>query len=539
MNKKELSNPVFIISLILVGALAIWSVAGNASFAAVANVCFSVLTTDFGWLYLIAMLVFLFFVLYCAFGKFGKIRLGSDDSRPEFKNFTWFGLLFGCGMGVGLVFYGVAEPLTHYLYPQAGTGIEAATPGSADFAISSFFMHWGILPWANYAVVGLALAYFMYRKNRPGLISVMLEPLIGKKLANGWLGKVIDIIGVFATVAAVVTSLGLGCIQINTGLNYLFGLPNTLLMQIIIIAIITVIYTGSAVSGIEKGMKIISDTNLYIAIGLLIACFLIGPMVADLNSLVQGLGNYINDFFTVSLGVSAYDAEANTWLGSWKLFYWAWFIAWAPFVGVFVAKISKGRTIREFVLGVALVPAIASCVWGAVMGNLGINLVEIGTMTIEAAQEAVADPSAGLFVILQQYYLFGIPVGYVLCFVALASLLFFFVTSANSGVYVLSMLSSEGNPDPSSFKKMLWGIIVAVVCIGLLMAGGGGSGALKPLQTISLVAAFPFMFVMFGICAAFKKTLNQSEEATVESQRLELLHSLEENDKAPVAEAKA
>ena len=175
MDKKELSNPVFIISLVLVGALAIWSVAANASFASVANACFNVLTTDFGWLYLLAMLVFLFFVLYCAFSKFGKVRLGSDDSRPEFKNFTWFGLLFGCGMGVGLVFYGVAEPLTHYLYPQAGTGIEAATPGAADFAISSFFMHWGILPWANYAVVGLALAYFMYRKNKKGLILSLIH----------------------------------------------------------------------------------------------------------------------------------------------------------------------------------------------------------------------------------------------------------------------------------------------------------------------------------------------------------------------------
>lgn len=497
MGEKKGKNTVFYVSLIIVGIIAVWSVAFNDSFTVVANAAFKVLTTDFGWLYLISMIIFFGFIVYFAFGKYGKIRLGSDDSRPEYSNITWFGLLFGCGMGVGLVFWGVAEPLTYYLNPT--DEIEAASQASANFAFENFFMHWGILPWANYAVIGLALAYFMFRKNKKGLLSVMLEPLIGEKLANGWLGKVVDILGVFATVAGVVTSLGLGTLQINAGFNYLFGVPINLVVEIIIIIIVSFLYIGSAVSGLDKGIKIISDTNLYVAIGLLAVCFIVGPKVETLNAFVNGMGQYIGNFIPTALKINSY--SDNSWFGSWRLFYWAWFIAWAPFVGVFVARISKGRTIREFVLGVVLVPTIASCIWGAVFGNLGINLGEKGLMAIEKLQEAVATPEVGLFVVLGQY-----PLGFILSLVALVSLCAFFVTSANSGVYVLSMLSTDGAINPPNGRKILWGVIQSVMAIGLLMAGG-----LKPLQTISLVAAFLFIFVMLGTIAAFIKVLKEEK----------------------------
>lgn len=496
MKKSKAGNKVFFISLILVAVMAIWSVALNESFTKVSNAAFQFLTTDFGWLYLLSMVVFLGFVVYMAFGKFGKIRLGGDDSRPEYSNLTWFGLLFGCGMGVGLVFWGVAEPLTHYLNP---VGMEGATPEAADFAMKSFFMHWGILPWANYAVIGLALAYFMFRKNKKGLISSILEPLIGEKLANGWLGKLVDILAVFATVAGVVTSLGLGTLQINAGLNRLFGLPTTLVVQIGIIVVVSILYIGSAVSGIDKGIKIISDTNLYVAVGLLLVCFIVGPKIEILDSFINGMGQYIGSFIPDALAINAYGD--NSWLGSWRLFYWAWFIAWAPFVGVFIARISKGRTIREFVLGVVLVPAIASCIWGAVFGSLGINLGETGAMAIETLKEVVATPEVGLFMVLEQY-----PLGSVLAIVAIISLCAFFVTSANSGVYVLSMLTTDGEINPPNSKKILWGIIQSVMAIGLLMAGG-----LKPLQTISLAAAFPFIFIMFAACAAFIKAVKKEK----------------------------
>ena len=266
-----------------------------------------------GGLYLICMLVFLAFDLYVAFGKYGKIRLGGEDSRPEYKNLTWFGLLFGCGMGVGLVFYGVAEPLTHYLHP---VGIEAATPKAADFAFRSFFMHWGILSWANYAVIGLALAYFMFRKDKKGLISNILTPVVGEERAGGWFGKVVDILAVFATVAGVVTSLGLGTLQIEAGFHKLFGLPTGLIVEIAIIIVVSVIYIGSAVSGLEKGITFISDTNIYVAIGLLAACFVLGPKVEILDSFINGLGQYIGNFIQDSLSVSSYGD--NSWLGSWN-----------------------------------------------------------------------------------------------------------------------------------------------------------------------------------------------------------------------------
>lgn len=496
MKKSKAGNKVFFISLVLVAVMAIWSVALNESFTKVSNAAFQFLTTDFGWLYLLSMVVFLGFVVYMAFGKFGKIRLGGDDSRPEYSNLTWFGLLFGCGMGVGLVFWGVAEPLTHYLNP---VGMEGATPEAADFAMKSFFMHWGILPWANYAVIGLALAYFMFRKNKKGLISSILEPLIGEKLANGWLGKLVDILAVFATVAGVVTSLGLGTLQINAGFNRLFGLPTTLVVQIGIIVVVSILYIGSAVSGIDKGIKIISDTNLYVAVGLLLVCFIVGPKIEILDSFINGMGQYIGSFIPDALAINAYGD--NSWLGSWRLFYWAWFIAWAPFVGVFIARISKGRTIREFVLGVVLVPAIASCIWGAVFGSLGINLGETGAMAIETLKEVVATPEVGLFMVLEQY-----PLGSVLAIVAIISLCAFFVTSANSGVYVLSMLTTDGEINPPNSKKILWGIIQSVMAVGLLMAGG-----LKPLQTISLAAAFPFIFIMFAACAAFIKAVKKEK----------------------------
>ncbi|MDR1018094.1 MAG: BCCT family transporter [Lachnospiraceae bacterium] len=490
---KKNDNHVFIISLILTLAIAFWAIFGKTSFGIVSNAVFNFLSVDFGWLYLLIMFVFVVFVIVLAISKYGSIKLGDDDSVPEYKTSSWFAMLFGCGMGVGLVFWGISEPISHYIAPMAG--IKAGSAEAAQFAMKSSFMHWGIQPWANYAIIGLALAYFTFRKKKKGLISSIFEPLIGEKKVNGFWGKLIDVLAVFATVAGVVTSLGLGVLQINSGLKYMFGVPTTLLIQIIIIGVISVIVIWSAVSGIDKGIKLISDANLYIAIGLMILVFLVGPKVDVINNFVNGFGQYLGTFIQDSLGINTY--SDLSWLRNWRIFYWAWWIAWAPFVGVFIARISKGRTIREFIAGVVIAPTLGSLLWFAIFGTLGINLGSKGILSTKALQAVVAKPETGLFVVMQKY-----PFGMILSVVALVLLCTFFITSANSGTFVLSMLSSNGNLNPPNNKKILWGIVQAVLAIGLLVAGG-----LKPLQIISIAAAFPFIFIMLFAMVSLVKSL--------------------------------
>ncbi len=494
-NKKF--NQVSIISLIIVVILAVWAVGFNDSFTTFSNICFSVLTTYFGWLYLLAVVIFVGFCLVIAFSKWGSIKLGPDDSKPEYSSVSWFAMLFGAGMGVGLVFWGVSEPLSHFLNPAEG--IEPATEAAAEFAMKSSFMHWGIEPWACYAIIGLGVAYFQYRKNKPGLLSSILEPLVGEKLAKGWLGKLVDILAVFATVAGVVTSIGLGVMQVSGGLNYLFGIPKTMLVQILIIVFFAVIYIWTAVSGVNKGIKILGDLNLYIAVGMLIVLFIVGPRLEMLNNFTNGMGAYLNNFLEDSFRIHAYGD--NSWYGSWRIFYWAWFIAWAPFVGIFIARISKGRTMREFIIGVMVAPTLASCVWFAIYGTLGLHVGMNGILPLETLQEAVAAPEIGLFVILAEY-----PLGKFWSVICLVLLCTFFITSANTGVFTLSMLSSEGNLNPPNNKKILWGMIQSVMAVGLLMAGG-----LKPLQTISLVAAFPFIIIMVMVMISFVKAVSKEK----------------------------
>jgi glycine betaine transporter len=493
------NNLVFIISLIICAIIAVWAVFFNASFTVLSNAMFAFFTVDFGWLYCVAMIIFVFFCIWLAFSKYGKITLGDDGEKPEYSTMSWIAMLFGCGMGVGLVFWGVAEPMSFFAGPASG--IEPMSPEAANFAMKAAFMHWGISPWANYAIMGLALAYFGFRKKEKTMISTTLVPLMGKKLADGWLGKTIDVMAVFATVAGVVTSLGLGVMQINSGLNMVLGVPSNLTIQIVIILIISVIYIWTAASGIEKGIKLISDVNLYLFIGLMVAGFVIGPKVEILNNLIGGIGSYLQNFIKDSLLVDGYGD--NSWTFSWRIFYWAWFIAWAPFVGVFIARISRGRTIRQFIMGVALVPALMSIVWFSIFGSLGLHLASSGILTADEINAIAAAPEIGLFLVLQHY-----PLAKLLSIVAIILLNTFFITSANSGTFVLSMLSTEGAQNPPKKKMVIWGVIQSIMAIGMMLAGG-----LKPLQTISIAAAFPFIFIMFAEIASLVKILGQEKIA--------------------------
>jgi len=482
--------------LIITAVIAVWSIFFKDSFTSLSDKIFSILTVDFGWSYLVSMTAFVGFCIFIAFSKYGKIKLGPDDSKPEYNTISWFAMLFGAGMGVGLVFWGVAEPLSHFIAPM---GLEPGTAEAANFAMKTSFMHWGIHPWANYCIIGLALAYFQFRKGKPGLISSIFEPLIGEKGVKGPIGKTIDILAIFATVAGVTTSLGLGVLQINSGINYLFGIPETLLIQIIIIVIFSVIYIWSAVAGIEKGIKIVSDINLYLAFGLMVVAVIIGPNLNMINSFVNGLGQYIGNFVSDSLYTNTYGD--NSWVNAWRIFYWAWWIAWAPFVGAFIARISKGRTIKEFIFGVVLAPAIGSMIWFAIFGSLGINLGIEGTLSTEVMTKIVSSPETALFIVMENY-----PLGKILSIISMILVCTFFVTSANSGTFVLSMLSTEGNLNPPNSKKVVWGVVQSLLAIGLLIAGG-----LKPLQTISIVAAFPFIFIMIFACVSLIKALKKEK----------------------------
>lgn len=485
---KENINFVYMVSLIVVFSISLWGILSPEGFGQVANGIFAFLTNNFGWFYLMAMFFFVVFMLGIAFSKFGNIRLGADDSKPEYSYISWFAMLFSAGMGIGLVFWGVAEPLNHYMAPL---GVEAASTEAANFAIYTSFFHWGIHPWANYAVIALALAYMQFRKNKPGLISSIFIPLLGENASKTKIGQLIDILAIFATVAGVATSLGLGVLQINGGLNYMFGIPENTTVNIIIIVVVTVLFMASAISGLDKGIKILSNTNIAIAGLIMVLALLAGPTVKILNALTNGTGTYLGNIIGESLKLEPFGD--NSWYGAWRIFYWAWWIAWAPFVGVFIARISKGRTIREFIIGVTLVPAIGSFIWFAIFGTIGIDLGP------EIAAEAIQKTETAFFVVMEH-----LPMGRMISLITVVLLCTFFVTSADSATFVLGMLSSDGDLNPSNTKKIAWGCIQSLMAFALMLAGG-----LKVLQIASIAAAFPFAIVMVFACFALLKVLRE------------------------------
>lgn len=493
IDKKD--NSVYYISLVIVVLISLFGLFFTKEFEATMNNILNFLQVEFGWLYLSSMLIFVIVALFIAFSKYGKIKLGKDDSEPEFSTQTWFAMLFGAGMGIGLVFWGIAEPLSHIVSP-----IEGIEPGSSQaitFAMSQSFKHWGFHPWACYTILGLALGYFQYRKDYPGLISSIFVPLIGEKGVKGPVGKAVDILAVFATVAGVATSLGLGTMQINAGLEYVFGIPNTPYVQIGIIVVITVIYIWTAISGIEKGIALLGDINLYLAAALLVVSFLVGPRLITMMSLTEGFGAYIQNFFYDSLHLSI--GGDNTWVNAWTVFYWAWWIAWAPFVGSFIARISKGRTIREFIIGVTVAPALTSLVWFAVFGSMGIE--SFNQLGLDKIAEIAKVPETALFQVFNNF-----PLASILSVVAIFLLITFFITSANSATFVLGMFTQGGDLNPSNRKKFIWGIVQSVLATTLLLAGG-----LLPLQTASVVAAFPFIFIMIFAIVALYKALRKED----------------------------
>ncbi|WP_047154897.1 glycine betaine uptake BCCT transporter [Aneurinibacillus tyrosinisolvens] len=506
---------VFYISVAIVLLFVFWGGITPQSLSTTANYLLGVTTNKFGWFYLITTFFFLIFSLYLAFSKYGRIRLGSDDDDPEYSNLTWFAMLFSAGMGIGLVFWGVAEPLSHYITPPIGKG---NNPEAARLAMRYSFFHWGLHPWAVYTIVSLSLAYFNFRKGYKGLISWTFYPLIGEKV-KGPLGKAIDILAVIATAFGVATSLGLGVLQINGGLAHIIGIPNNLVIQVIIISVVTVLYLISATTGLDRGIKILSNTNLLIAIGLLIFTLFLGPTSFIFETFTTTLGSYLQNIVQMSLRLTPF--VGGSWITNWTLFYWAWWIAWAPFVGTFIARVSKGRTIREFVLGVLLVPSLFSFIWFSVFGGTALNLEMFQGVNI--AEIVQKDVTAALFVMLEH-----LPIGTILSVVATLLIITFFITSADSATFVLGMLSSEGELNPSNKIKITWGILQSSIAVVLLLSGG-----LNALQTASIVTALPFAVVMIFMCFSIMKSLQEEDkmERRKERNRQKRLDMLLEDDK--------
>ncbi|SDE15290.1 glycine betaine transporter [Paenibacillus sp. UNCCL117] len=501
---------VFGIALAVIAAFVLWGIFNPEGLAEQANQFLVFTTGKFGWLYLFAALGFLVFVIYLAFSKYGRIRLGDDDDEPEYSDISWFSMLFSAGMGIGLVFWGVAEPISHYASPpQEATG---QTAEAARLAMRYAFFHWGLHPWAIYSIVGVTLAYFQYRKKKSALISQTFYPLLGERV-NGPLGKTIDILAIIATVFGVATSLGLGTLQINGGLGFLWGIPNQAGVQSGILIVLTILYMVSATTGLDKGIKLLSNANLMVAAGLLLCTFILGPTIFMLDTFTMTIGGYLQNLIQMSLRLTPF--TQGSWVNEWTLFYWAWWIAWAPFVGMFIARVSRGRTIKEFVLGVLFIPSLFSFIWFSVFGGTGLHQQLLGGINLV---EAVGkDVTSVLFISLSQ-----LPGGMVLAFLATLLTVTFFVTSADSATYVLGMFSSGGSLDPSLKIKVAWGLAQAAIAFVLLLSHG-----LEALQTASIVTALPFAVIMAFMCMALIRSL-RAEARQLRKQELEFRRAVEE-----------
>lgn len=496
MKEANKSKHVLVISSAIVVLFVVFGIIFPEQLKVGADWLFAVLTKDFGWLYLLVSFLMLLFALGIAVSRFGTIKLGKDDDKPEFTNFKWFTMLFGGGMGIGLVFWSVAEPLMHYMSPPSA---EPETAAAMYEAMETVFFHWGITPWVIFAVAGLGLGYFAFRKGRPFLVSSAFEPLIGDKV-NGPIGKAIDILAVFATIFGVATSLGLGAAQIAGGLNYVYGIEPSVWLTCGIIAGITAIFTLATISGLHGAMQLVADIKIWLSIAFMVFIFVFGGAVFICTIFTTSLGSYFGNIITKSLWM-----ENGDFVAGWTVFYWAWWIAWAPFCGQFVARVSKGRTIRQYLLAVMLLPAGFGFIWLAIYGGAAFNINE---MTGGAIQAAVSgDYTIGLFALLEQ-----LPLPMVTAPLAIALIVFCFCGAANSATYVLAMLTSNGDLDPDKKLRAAWGVAQGAVTIICILVGG--TAILQILQTVSIVAAFPYMIIMVLMCISMYKALQLEPKAS-------------------------
>ncbi|MQA07941.1 MAG: BCCT family transporter [Pseudonocardiaceae bacterium] len=461
----------------------------------------------FGWYYTLIVSAFVVFSIWLGLGHFGDIKLGPDDEEPEFSRFSWFAMLFAAGMGIGLMFFGVAEPLTHFASPKPGTG--GGTPGeNAQQALVQTFLHWGIHPWAIYVVVGLGIAYMVHRKNQPISIRWILRPVFGDRV-KGWIGDVIDIAAIVGTLFGVATSLGIGVTQIGAGLNFLEVIeePGNL-TYVILIGAITLLAITSVVTGVKKGIKWLSNINIGLAGALLIFVIIAGPTLFIFRDSVQSVGLYLQNLLQLSFDTTAMQADDGVdWQADNAIFYWGWWISWSPFVGVFIARVSRGRTVREFVAAVLLVPTLISIVWFTTLGGTALARELFGNGGL--IENGEVDSNTALFDMLE-----GLPGGSIAAGVAVILVVLFFVTSSDSGSLVVDMLASGGDPEPPTWSRVFWASMEGAVAIALLLAGG-----LVALQTMAIVIALPFSVVIVLMCVAIYKQFSSERKTQLRIQR--------------------
>ncbi len=484
--RNTFSPPVFWTSTGILLALVLYASVFQANAQEVFGTVRPWIIGNLSWFYILAVAIILGTVVFLGVSRYGDIKLGPDHSEPDYSSTTWFAMLFSAGMGIGLMFFGVAEPVMHFLSPPvgAGGGVDAARE-----AMKITFFHWGLHAWAIYAIVALILAYFSYRHGLPLTLRSALYPLIGERI-YGPIGHAVDIFAIIGTVLGVATSLGFGVAQINTGLNALFGIPISVPVQIVLIIVTTALATLSVATGLDKGVRRLSELNLGLALLLMVSVIVLGPTVLILQTFVQNTGGYLSEIVSRTLNLNAY--QPTDWIGGWTLFYWGWWLAWSPFVGLFIARISRGRTIREFVSGVLLVPAGFTLLWMTVFGNTAIHMILTDGFT-DLAAAVNKDSSLALFAFLEHF-----PLHSVISMVAIVMVVVFFVTSADSGAMVVDMLASGGQDKTPVWQRVFWASSMGLVAIALLLAGG-----LKALQTATIASALPFtialLFSMRGL----------------------------------------
>ncbi len=516
-NRRHVLDKVtFGITGVAAVAFVVWGFVGKDNLAATSTGALNWVMEYTGWLFMITASIFVVFVLWLALGKFGNIPLGKDGEKPEFRTVSWIAMLFAAGMGIGLMFYGVAEPLYHFVSPPPGT-VDGRTPEAIQTAMATSIFHWALHPWAMYAVVGIAMAYGSFRLGRRQLISAAFTSLFGIKRVEGPIGKFINILAILATLFGTAASLGLGAMQIGNGLssNGWLGEIGTPVL-VVIIAILTCGFVASAVSGISRGIQWLSNINMILAATLAVIVFVAGPTLFILNLIPSAVGDYTRDLAEMSSRTEAVGDEAlRSWMSSWTIFYWAWWISWTPFVGLFIARISRGRTIRQFVTGVLLVPSVVTVLWFSIFGGAAFDIQreadKAGTPGLVTMVDGVPSVSfdGALFGVIQNL---GLPAWAITAVIVLAMVLIanFFVTSADSASIVLASLSSNGSNDPSRRLVIFWGLLTGAVASVMLLAGGDEpTAALSGLQRITIVAALPFVLVMLLLCFALTKDLRR------------------------------